>query len=75
MATNGNGNGGITKPISDTVKALAGTPMLLVLVVLNILILGMITYLLKVRGEALRMERSELVQTLEKCMDKLNHGP
>lgn len=71
--TNGNGNG-FTKPVTDTVKALAGTPMLLVLVILNILILGMITYLLKVRSEAMSHERTELVTALTSCMQRLNGG-
>lgn len=70
MSVSGNGNG--TKAITETVRALSGTPMLLVLVVINVLILGMLTYLLKVRGEGLSQERSELIQTLSNCIEQLD---
>lgn len=65
-------NGGVTKPITETVKALAGTPTLLVLVILNVLILGMITYLLKTRADHLQAERTETLQLLESCLQKLD---
>ena len=44
---NGEGNGRLTKPLTQVVSALQGTPMLLVLAVLNVLILGMVAYLIK----------------------------
>ena len=64
-----NNNGGYIKPITETVKALSGTPMLLVLLVLNVLILGMITYLLRVRAEAIREERQEVMKMLSECYE------
>src|SRR5262245_43730415 len=70
--TNGNGNGGVTKPIIETVRALSGTPMLLVLLVMNLTILGMITYLLKVRGEHIKEERQEIMELLRHCLDEDN---
>ena len=71
--SNGNGNGGIVKPVTETVKALAGTPMLLVLLVMNVLVLGMVTYLLKVRGAQISAERTELVEALNGCIKMLDN--
>jgi hypothetical protein len=67
----GNGNGGLTKPVTQVVSALQGSPMLLALVVMNCLILGMITYLLKTRGEIASQERTQLLTTLNECISKL----
>ena len=71
--TNGNGNG-LTKPVTETVKALSGTPMLLALILMNVLILGMVAYLAKTRSDALQTERADLLKALSECVDKLNHG-
>jgi hypothetical protein len=72
MTDTGNGgrNGGIIKPVTETVKALAGTPMLLVLLVLNVLILGMITYLLRVRSETMAAERVQIMELLKNCLEQ-----
>jgi hypothetical protein len=61
------------KALSKVVSALHGTPMLLVLVVLNLVILGMATYLIKARSSAMQAERTELITSLNKCIDELNN--
>jgi len=61
-------NGGLTKPITQVVGALQGTPMLLVLVIMNLIILGMATYLIKSRSEVLTAERTELIKLLDDCL-------
>lgn len=71
--TNGS-NGGLTKPLTETVRALSGTPMLLVLLVLNMMILGMITYLLKVRAEQMQLERREIITLLQDCLRRVEPG-
>lgn len=60
----------LDKPVEETVKALAGTPMLLVLVVMNVMVLGMVTYLTMKSSELRAKERTELVQMLDACMKK-----
>ena len=67
--------GGVTKPISDTVKALAGTPMLLAVVILNVLILGLTAYLVKGRAELAQAERSEIIQLLHNCLQGKTANP
>ena len=64
-----NGNS-YTKPVTETVKALAGTPTLLVLVILNVLILAMITYLVKGRAEIMQQERADILQALHNCINQ-----
>jgi hypothetical protein len=65
-------NGGVVKPITESVRALAGTPMLLALMLLNVMILGMITYLLHVRSDQIAMERKEMLEILRDCLPR--HG-
>ena len=61
---------GITKPATEAVKALAGTPMLLTLVILNVLVLGMITYLAKGRADMIVAERKEILEALHNCINQ-----
>jgi len=48
--------------------------MLLVLLVLNMMILGMITYLLKVRAEQMQLERREIITLLQDCLRRVEPG-
>jgi len=69
MATgDGSSNGGLSKPITQVVSALHGTPMLLALLVLNVLILGMVVYLAKARSETMAEERTEILKLLDDCL-------
>jgi preprotein translocase subunit YajC len=56
-------------PVADKIAvALKGTPMLLTMLIINLAVLGMVTYL-TVQAAALRMqERSELVKALQDCV-------
>ena len=49
-------------------KALHGTPMLLVLVLLNGAVLGMVAYLTIKAADIRQTERAELVKLLDQCM-------
>ena len=54
---------------SNTVtKALQGTPMLLVLVLLNFAVLGMVSWLTIKAADVRQAERAELVKLLDQCM-------
>ena len=53
------------------VLALRGTPMLMTLLVINMCVLGMVTYLTVAAAQFRRAERSELVDTLQKCIQRL----
>jgi hypothetical protein len=52
------------------VLALRGAPMLLTLLVINLTVLGMVTYLTVQAAEIRRSERSELVIALRECLSK-----
>ena len=65
----------VEKPITKVVSALQGTPMLLVVVILNVLILAMVTYLSKARVENMSAERTEILKLLDNCLDEnRKHG-
>jgi uncharacterized protein HemX len=57
---------------AKVVTALQGTPMLLVLALLNVLVLGMVIYLATGRANFLAAERTELMETLNKCIEELS---
>jgi hypothetical protein len=56
-----------TKAAERTITALSGTPMLLVLVLLNLGGLVMITYLIHTSAQLRFRERAELVTALREC--------
>jgi hypothetical protein len=58
-------------PMLGIVRALHGTPMLLVLVLLNLLTLGMVTYLTTVAANYRSKERTEIITLLANCIDEL----
>lgn len=67
--TNGDDkSGGLLKPVSQVVGALQGSPMLLVLLVINVLILGAVVYLTKARSETASAERTEILKLLDDCL-------
>jgi high-affinity nickel permease len=69
--TNGDDkSGGMLKPVTQVVTALQGSPMLLVLAVLNVLILGMVVYLAKARSETVAAERTEILKLLDDCLSR-----
>jgi len=57
------------------VLALRGTPMLMTLLVINLCVLFMVSYLTEAAAQMRRSERSELVQTLQKCIQRLVPPP
>jgi hypothetical protein len=58
-------------PVADKIAiALKGTPMLLTMLIINLAVLAMVTYL-TVQAAALRtQERSELVKALQECLTR-----
>ena len=77
-APNGNGNGngrrvlgiGWAVPVTRTINALSGTPMLLVLAILNVMMFAMVTYLVIKSAEYRFKERAEIIEMLTECMKK-----
>jgi hypothetical protein len=61
-------------PVADKIAiALKGTPMLLTMLLINLAVLGMVTYL-TVQAAALRFqERAELVKALQQCVTRCRH--
>jgi formate/nitrite transporter FocA (FNT family) len=60
------------KAADKVVSALQGTPMLLVLVLLNLAGLFMIAYLINASAQLRFKERAELVAALRECMQRTN---
>jgi hypothetical protein len=60
----------LTSTTEKVVLALQGTPMLMTLLVINLAVLGMVTYLVVTAAQMRQVERSELVQALTKCIDR-----
>jgi hypothetical protein len=65
---------GWTQPVNKAINALHGTPMLLVLAVLNFMMFGMITYLIIKSAEYRFHERTELVKLLGACYELQKRG-
>jgi hypothetical protein len=62
-------------PTADkAIKALAGTPMLLVLVLLNLSGLLMVSYLITASAQLRFQERSELMAALRECTQTVARG-
>lgn len=58
-------------PMLGVVRALSGTPMLLVLAMLNLLTLAMVTYLTVQAAEFRSKERTEILDTLNTCIAEI----
>ncbi len=52
----------------ETIDALKGTPMLLVLMIVIAAVLGMITFLVYGRSQSMDKEKSDLIGLLKECM-------
>jgi hypothetical protein len=62
-------------PVADkVVLALKGAPMLLTMLIINMAVLAMVTYLTVEAAKLRFSERSELVKALKSCMERVNHG-
>jgi hypothetical protein len=59
------------QPMLGIVRALHGTPMLLVLTLVNLITLGMVTYLTTVAAEYRSKERTEILQVLTECLQEI----
>jgi preprotein translocase subunit YajC len=58
-------------PVADKIAlALKGTPMLLVMLVMNIAVLAMVTYLTIESAQLRFRERAELVKALQECLTR-----
>jgi hypothetical protein len=58
-------------PVADKIAlALKGTPMLLVMLVMNIAVLAMVTYLTIQSAQLRFAERAELVKALQECLTR-----
>jgi preprotein translocase subunit YajC len=58
-------------PVADKIAlALKGTPMLLVMLVMNIAVLAMVTYLTVQSAQLRFQERAELVKALQECLTR-----
>jgi preprotein translocase subunit YajC len=56
-------------PVADKIAlALKGTPMLLVMLVMNMAVLAMVTYLTVQSAQLRFQERAELVKALQECL-------
>lgn len=55
---------------NKAVTALQGTPMLLVLTLINVGVLAMLTYLLVVSSNLRSRERTELIALLKECVQQ-----
>ena len=49
-------------PVTRTINALSGTPMLLVLAILNVMMFAMVTYLVIKSAEYRFKERAEIIE-------------
>ena len=52
----------------ETIDALKGTPMLLVLMIVIAVVLAMVTFLVYGRSQSIDKEKSELIGLLKECM-------
>jgi hypothetical protein len=72
--SNGNGNGSLVKAgtnvASKAISALSGTPVLLVLVLLNVGMFAMMTYLIIKSAEYRYAERQEMIKMLTNCIEE-----
>jgi hypothetical protein len=70
MTDTGNGGiaGAVSRPVSKAIGALSGTPMLLVLTLLNVMMFGMMTYLIVQSAQYRFKERADLIQMLTRCI-------
>jgi preprotein translocase subunit YajC len=58
-------------PVADRIAiALKGTPMLLVMLIMNIAVLAMVTYLTIQSAQLRFQERAELVKALQECLTR-----
>jgi preprotein translocase subunit YajC len=58
-------------PVADKIAlALKGTPMLLVMLVMNMAVLAMVTYLTIQSAQLRFQERAELVKALQQCLTR-----
>ena len=62
------GGTGWSQPVNKTITALAGTPMLLVLAILNVMMFGMVTYLIIKSADYRFKERQEIIELFGACM-------
>lgn len=62
------GGSGWSGPINRTIGALAGTPMLLTLALLNVAMFGMVTYLIIKSADYRFAERQEIIKLFADCM-------
>ena len=62
--------GSATNLGSKIIGTLSGTPMLLVLTLLNVMMFGMITYLIVQSAQYRFKERADIIQLLTECMEK-----
>jgi hypothetical protein len=61
----------IPVPVADkVVLALKGTPMLLAMMVTNLAVFAMVTYLTMQAAELRQNERGELIKALKECLER-----
>ena len=57
-----------TEGVKNITESLRGTPALVVILLLNVIMLGAISWLVVEAGELRKEERSDMVRLLDRCL-------